>query len=472
MGISMVAALLMIPSDILRACKDTDALLEPGDQAETETTLCGWGPGASPSQGNPRLPRPGAHGAKAWDELPMAREQAEDSRQLDPCWQPHAPSSLCGHCTARHSLGTRRPGPARSLLAPRTLLAELHVPEKPAPALAHGTGAWLARSLPPLQPTARTFWRRDGSPPALTALRGAAAVRLSQLGGRPCSGTTGALQQTSSWPRAREKGAKSHVGKPGRAPEGGAAARAPLRPDRSKHIPGQVTPGTPAAPLAACPGGAAAPTAAGPPGEGPALPGGDEACVPTTRLPPTPAAPAAGERPPQRPPHPGTGARRRAHGRRRGRRSPKGSPLRDGGQPRERPAPGDPPYPAGRAYLPGHPPALPGTRRPRFLHRCPRPGPPPAAREPRSASARDAPEAASPPPAGAAGRRAGRSVTGGRWRRAEAGRKSPSRPEAPPRSPGGPGWRGPAEGGRAGQTHPSPPRAWSQAPSTSSSSAA
>lgn len=34
----MVAALLMIPSDILRACKDTDALLEPGDQAETETT--------------------------------------------------------------------------------------------------------------------------------------------------------------------------------------------------------------------------------------------------------------------------------------------------------------------------------------------------------------------------------------------------------------------------------------------------
>lgn len=30
MGISMVAALLRIPSDILRACRDTDVMLGPG----------------------------------------------------------------------------------------------------------------------------------------------------------------------------------------------------------------------------------------------------------------------------------------------------------------------------------------------------------------------------------------------------------------------------------------------------------
>lgn len=59
MGISMVAALLMIPSDILRACKDTDALLEPSDQAGMETTPLrprSWG---FTQPGNAGLPEPG-----------------------------------------------------------------------------------------------------------------------------------------------------------------------------------------------------------------------------------------------------------------------------------------------------------------------------------------------------------------------------------------------------------------------------
>lgn len=235
----MVAALLRIPSDILRACRDTDVVL---------------GPGLPPGQGTSQRLR--GHGGRGQ--------------------QGGGPTSAAGGTEQtlplpRASCSTAQPGPAVSWDTPGSQNGPVGWPIPEAPTPTPGS-APTPLCLPHRRP------RTPGFP------RGRARCSLSQTrpgipaSRRPCPGP--AAPAAPSRPRPG-----GHREPRPQVQESGGGA--PLRPDRSGHIPGQAGPGAGSREPVTC---------------GPSPPAGDTA-RPSPRVEPCghgpspPGAILAGERP-------------------------------------------------------------------------------------------------------------------------------------------------------------------------------